>query len=188
MQMRESVLWFALAASLVGCHKAPARRASAPPVAPTPPPPAPTPSPQAALQPEQAEQAEYERLKSMDVDAINRMGLLPDIHFDFDRAEIRDGDERILAVIAQALRSFDFLAVTVEGHCDERGTVEYNLALGGRRAAAAHEYLVSLGVPAGRLKTASYGKEAPLCHQHHEVCWGQNRRAHFSVTGKEASP
>jgi peptidoglycan-associated lipoprotein len=124
----------------------------------------------------------------MDADAINRMALLPDIHFDFDRAEIRDGDEKILAAIAQTLRRFDFLAVTVEGHCDERGTVEYNLALGARRAAAAQEYLVSLGVRAERMKTASYGKEAPLCQQRYEECWVRNRRAHFTVTGKKESP
>ncbi len=72
----------------------------------------------------------------------------------------------------------------MEGHCDERGTVEYNLALGERRARAAHDYLVSLGVPASRLKTVSYGKEAPLCRDSNEDCWARNRRAHFTMTGK----
>ena len=85
---------------------------------------------------------------------------------------------------AEALKRFDFLRVTVEGHCDERGTVEYNLALGERRAKAAYDYLVSLGVPADRLKTVSYGKEVPVCTQSTEDCWQRNRRAHFTVTGK----
>jgi len=74
--------------------------------------------------------------------------------------------------------------VTIEGHADERGTVEYNLALGERRAKAAYDYLVSLGVAADRLKTVSYGKEVPLCQQSTEDCWARNRRDHFAVTGK----
>ena len=72
----------------------------------------------------------------------------------------------------------------MEGHCDERGTVEYNLALGERRAKAAYDYLVSLGVAAGHMKTVSYGKEVPVCTQATEECWQRNRRAHFTVTGK----
>lgn len=127
-------------------------------------------------------------MKARDLDEINDLRLLPDIHFEFDRAEILYGDANTLAAIARTLKKFDFLAVTVEGHCDERGTVEYNLALGERRATAAHEYLVSLGVPAERLRTASYGKEAPLCQEHREECWARNRRAHFRVTGKLGSP
>ena len=87
---------------------------------------------------------------------------------------------------AEALKKFDFLRVTIEGHCDERGTVEYNLALGERRARAAYDYLVSLGVAADRLKTVSYGKEVPVCQQSNEDCWARNRRAHFAVTGKTA--
>ena len=75
------------------------------------------------------------------------------------------------------LKKYDFLRVTVEGHCDERGTVEYNLALGERRAKAAFDYLVSLGVPADRLKTVSYGKEVPVCSESTEACWQKNRRA-----------
>ena len=74
--------------------------------------------------------------------------------------------------------------MTIEGHCDERGTVEYNLALGERRARAASDYLVALGVPTDRLKTVSYGKEVPVCQQSNEECWSRNRRDHFAVTGK----
>jgi peptidoglycan-associated lipoprotein len=122
----------------------------------------------------------------MDVEAINALELLPDIHFDFDRADILDRDRATLGTIAGTLRRFDFLAVTIEGHCDERGTVDYNLALGERRARAAYDYLVSLGVPASRLRTVSYGKEAPLCVERGEDCRARNRRARFTVTGKTA--
>jgi peptidoglycan-associated lipoprotein len=127
---------------------------------------------------------EYGRIRGADLDTINRMGLLIDVHFEFNRADIRDVDRSILTRDAEILRKFDFLRVTVEGHCDERGTVEYNLALGERRAAATRDYLVSLGVAADRLRTASYGKEAPACYEHGEDCWARNRRAHLTVSGK----
>jgi len=120
----------------------------------------------------------------MAVDEIDRAGLLEEIHFDFDKSDIRDADRPILSRNADNLKKFDFIRVTIEGHCDERGTVEYNLALGERRAKAAHDYLVSLGVPAERLKTVSYGKEIPVCHEASEDCWARNRRARFTVTGK----
>jgi peptidoglycan-associated lipoprotein len=127
---------------------------------------------------------DYSRIRSTDLDTINRMGLLGDVHFEFDRADIRDVDRSVLTRDAEILRKFDFLRVTVEGHCDERGTVEYNLALGERRAAVTRDYLVSLGVPADRLRTVSYGKEVPACDGHGEDCWARNRRAHLTVSGK----
>jgi peptidoglycan-associated lipoprotein len=127
---------------------------------------------------------EYSRLKAMDLADLDRLGLLQDVHFDFDRADVREGDRAVLSNDADALKRFDFIRLTVEGHCDERGTVEYNLALGERRARAAHDYLVALGVPAERLKTVSYGKESPLCTEHDEACWQRNRRAHLRITGK----
>ena len=82
------------------------------------------------------------------------------------------------------LKKFDFLRVTIEGHCDERGTVEYNLSLGEKRAKAAYDYLVTLGVPADRLKTVSYGKEIQVCQEAQEECWFRNRRAKPTVSGK----
>jgi peptidoglycan-associated lipoprotein len=112
------------------------------------------------------------------------MGLLGDIHFDLDKADIREGDRQALSQNADVLKRFDFLRVTIEGHCDERGSVEYNLALGERRSRAAYDYLVSLGVAPDRLKTVSYGKEIPLCSESNENCWARNRRAHFTITGK----
>jgi peptidoglycan-associated lipoprotein len=120
----------------------------------------------------------------MSAEEIEKSGLLGEVFFDFDRSEIRDTDRATLTKNADALKRFDFLRVTVEGHCDERGTVEYNLALGERRARSAYDYLVSLGVPADRLKTVSYGKEVPVCQASTEECWQRNRRAHFTVTGK----
>jgi peptidoglycan-associated lipoprotein len=120
----------------------------------------------------------------MGSDEIDRMGLLKEIRFDYDRADIREADRPVLSANADVLKKFDFIKATIEGHCDERGTVEYNLALGERRARAAYDYLVSLGVDAARLKTVSYGKEVPVCQQSNEDCWARNRRAHFAVTGK----
>ena len=104
---------------------------------------------------------EYARLRAMSAEEIEKSGLLGEIFFDFDRAEIRDADRATLAKNADTLKRFDFLRVTVEGHCDERGTVEYNLALGERRARAAYDYLVSLGVPADRLKTRLLRQGSP---------------------------
>jgi peptidoglycan-associated lipoprotein len=127
---------------------------------------------------------EYARLRAMSAEEIEKSGLLAEVYFDFDKADVRDADRAVLSKNAEALKRFDFLRVTVEGHCDERGTVEYNLALGERRAKAAYDYLVSLGVPVERLKTVSYGKEVPACLQSTEDCWQKNRRAHFTVTGK----
>jgi peptidoglycan-associated lipoprotein len=120
----------------------------------------------------------------MTAEQIDKLGLLGDVYFDYDKADIRDSERATLSKNADTLKRFDFLRVTVEGHCDERGTVEYNLALGERRAKATFDYLVSLGVPAERLKTVSYGKEVPVCTESNEACWQRNRRAKSTVTGK----
>jgi peptidoglycan-associated lipoprotein len=121
----------------------------------------------------------------MSADELDKMKLLAEVYFEYDKAEVRESDRATLAKNAETLKKFDFLNVTVEGHCDERGTVEYNLALGERRARSAFDYLVSLGVPADRLKTVSYGKEVPACTESNEACWQKNRRARFAVTGKK---
>ena len=127
---------------------------------------------------------EYARIKAMSAEEIEKSGLLAEVYFDFDKAEIREPDRAALSKNADALKRFDFLRITVEGHCDERGTIEYNLALGERRAKAAYDYLVSLGVPAERRTTGSYGKEVPVCTDSNEECWQRNRRAKFTVAGK----
>jgi len=170
------------AALFLSCHKVPPPPPPAPPPAPATPPPAPAPA-----TPKAPAVDDYTRLQAMDLDSINRMGLLADVRFDYDKAELRDADRQILVKDSEVLRKYDFLTVTVEGHCDERGSVEYNLALGERRAKAAMDYLTSLGVGANRLKTVSYGKEAPLCQEHEETCWARNRRGHLVVSGKTAA-
>jgi peptidoglycan-associated lipoprotein len=111
-------------------------------------------------------------------------GPLKDIHFAFDSADLDEQARTILRDNANWLKDHSKAKVEIEGHCDERGTVEYNLALGTKRAGAAKEYLVALGVPADRLTTISYGEELPLCHEHNEECWQQNRRVHFVVLGE----
>ena len=113
------------------------------------------------------------------VDKLNAQGILKAIHYDFDRADLREDAMQTLTQNASRIKEHGGLNVRVEGHCDERGTVEYNLALGDRRARAAKDYLVSAGVPAGRLRTISYGKEKPLDPGHNEAAWAQNRRAEF---------
>lgn len=106
---------------------------------------------------------------------------LRDIHFDFDRYAIRSEDRKILEANATWLKDHPTYHALIEGHCDERGTNEYNLALGERRAKAAMNYLVSVGVAASRIGIVSYGEERPLCTDKAESCWSQNRRAHFLV-------
>ena len=109
---------------------------------------------------------------------------LEDAFFDFDAAEIRNDAKDALTNNGRYLQGHAGSNVVIEGHCDERGSVEYNLALGERRARVAYDYLVSLGVSASRLKTVSYGKEVPLCQDSTEECYARNRRGHFAVTGK----
>jgi peptidoglycan-associated lipoprotein len=112
-----------------------------------------------------------------------RVNVGDTVHFDYDRYQLRDEDRAILQRQAAWLQKYPQVRVTVEGHCDERGTREYNLALGARRANAVKEYLVAQGVAAGRLETVSYGKERPVCTESNEECWAQNRRGVSVVTG-----
>lgn len=106
-----------------------------------------------------------------------------DAYFDYDKADIRADARDALSQTAQFLRSYPQLKIVIEGHCDERGSTEYNLALGDRRAAAAKQFLTSLGISADRLETVSYGKERPFCTASTEECYQQNRRAHI-IMGK----
>ena len=181
--MKNSAIIFVLAASVgfVACGKKtpPPAPPPPPPVAPEAPPPAPPPAPEVKPQVD-----EYARLKAMSSEEIDRMGLLENVYFDLDKSDVRESERANLSKNAETLKKFDFLKVTIEGHCDERGTVEYNLALGERRAQAAYDYLVSLGVPAERLRTVSYGKEIPVCTESNEDCWQRNRRDKFTVSGK----
>ena len=110
--------------------------------------------------------------------------LLKDIRFDFDKYDIRPGDTEILKENAALLMNYPRVKIQVEGHCDERGTNEYNLALGERRANAAKKYLLSLGISTDRISSISYGEEKPLDAGHNEEAWSKNRRGHFVILSK----
>ncbi len=126
--------------------------------------------------------AEEARLRAAK-DAYNSAkSALKNIHFDYDKADIKEEDRAILQGIAGFMKNFSGVKIQIAGHCDERGTNEYNLALGNRRAAAALAYLKSLGVDESRINTISYGKERPLCSESAENCWSQNRRGEFTVS------
>lgn len=119
-----------------------------------------------------------------DLDGLNRAGVLKPVFFDLDSSEVNAEGQKLLQENAEMMRRNLSWQVTIEGHCDERGTAEYNLALGERRAVAARNYLVSLGIPAERVRTVSYGKEFPFEQGHDEAAWSRNRRAHFVITAK----
>lgn len=146
----------------------------------------------AKVEAERAKQAEKEKFdKSMVAKQtpgiageVFESSMLKDIHFDFDKYDIRPGDASILKENAALLNKYPNVKVQLEGHCDERGTAEYNLALGERRANNAKNYLVSLGISSARISTISYGKEKPLDPSHNEAAWSKNRRAHTVITAK----
>ena len=179
----------ALALFLAGCPKRPMTTAvSAPPPAPAPtPPPAPAPvvpppPPPVAPAPTPPQPAAPAPAPGpAPAREYTANAALADVHFDFDKALIRSGDAKILDASAGWLKANREQLLLIEGHCDERGTNEYNLALGERRAKAAMSYLVSRGVEASRITLISYGKERPLCTEKAERCWAQNRRDHFLV-------
>jgi len=127
-------------------------------------------------------------LLSQDMQIVNeelrRRGFSPDVYFAFDESALSDDSRGKLSRNADLLKAQARLNLTIEGHCDERGTSEYNLALGERRASAVKSYLGSLGVGVDRMRTLSYGSERPVCTEHEESCWSQNRRAHMVITGR----
>ena len=112
-----------------------------------------------------------------------RVNVGDTVHFALNQYNVEDADKQVLGRQAAWLSKYPAVRVTIEGDCDERGTREYNLALGARRANAVKEYLVSQGVSAGRLETISYGKERPICTDSNEACWAQNRRGVSTITG-----
>jgi peptidoglycan-associated lipoprotein len=147
-------------------------------VTPPPEPPAPVAEPtEVPFEPEDV-------IASGSIDDINRNSPLQPVFFGLDSSEVDANAQKALQQNAEILKRYGSWQITIEGHADERGTAEYNLALGERRAVSARNYLVSLGIPAERLKTVSYGKEFPFDPGHNEEAWARNRRAHFVVTGK----
>jgi peptidoglycan-associated lipoprotein len=123
-------------------------------------------------------------IASASLDDLNKNSPLKPVYFELDSSDLSAANQKALDENAALLKRFPSWAVTIEGHCDERGTAEYNLALGERRATAARAYLVSLGIAADRLRTVSYGREFPFDPGHDEAAFSKNRRAHFVITAK----
>jgi peptidoglycan-associated lipoprotein len=111
-------------------------------------------------------------------------GVLSDVHFGYDGHDLDTEARRVLAANTEWLRSNGGIKVELEGHCDDRGTIEYNLALGARRAKIVKDYLLTNGIVQSRIATISYGEELPVCHEQHDACWERNRRVHFVVLGQ----
>jgi peptidoglycan-associated lipoprotein len=153
-----------------------------PPVArPAPPPmPATNPSPP----PAPPEPVRDDAISAASLDDLNKNSPLKPVFYELDSSELNAASQKALDENAALLKRYPSWTVTVEGHCDERGTAEYNLALGERRAITARAYLVALGIPANRLRTVSYGKEFPFDPGHDESAFSKNRRAHFVITAK----
>jgi peptidoglycan-associated lipoprotein len=151
-----------------------------PPTPPPPPPPAPPPAPAPAPRP----LTEDEIFSRKSVDELNGEMPLADVFFDYDQSTIKDDQRAVLQKNADWLRRWASVRVTVEGHTDSRGTNEYNLSLGERRAAAVKDYLAGLGLAGDRLLVVSKGEETPVCSEDNDACWSKNRRGHFVVTAK----
>ena len=162
---------------------APAPAPAPPPAAPAPPPPPPPPPP-APAPPAPAPLTEDQIFAKKTIDQLNAERPLADVSFDLDSASLRDDSRAVASKNADYLKRWTSVRITVEGHADSRGTAEYNLALGGRRATAVKDYMVSLGVAADRVTTISKGKEQPVCTEETEACWQRNRRALHIITAK----
>jgi len=180
----------ALAAGVAACHHTVARTVTpspAPEPAPAAParPPTPAPPPRAAAAPAAPRALTEDEIFSREsLDALNAARPLSDAYFDYDQKALRDDARAALSRDAQWLNRWTSTKITVQGQCDERGSAEYNLALGDERAKAVKDYLTSLGVPDTRIAVVSLGKESPVCTDDSESCWSQNRRGHFVITAK----
>jgi peptidoglycan-associated lipoprotein len=156
------------------------------PVAAPPPPPPPQQKPQPAPPPQTPprQPTEDEIFAKLSVEQVNAQKPLATVLFDYDKADLTEATRSVLQKNAEWMRKWASTKVQVEGHADSRGTTEYNLALGERRAAAVKDYLVSLGISADRITIVSKGEEEPTCREEVETCWSQNRRGVFLVTAK----
>jgi peptidoglycan-associated lipoprotein len=176
-----------LVASVAACRTA--APAAARTVSPAPPPAvrpaAPPPASAAAARPTPAAPlSEADIFQRETLDQLNAARPLEDVFFDYDQNILRDDGKRALQQDAQWLATWPSTAIRVDGHCDERGSAEYNLSLGDRRAETVKQYLISLGVKSDRVEIRSLGKEVSFCQGIGESCWSQNRRGHFIITGK----
>ncbi len=176
----------ALAAATAACHKNVPAPAPAPPppppAAPAPPPPPPPPPP--TPPPAPAPLSEEEQFARKSLTQLNGERPLDDVYFDYDESAIRSDAIAPLQRNADWMRRWTSTQITIEGHCDPRGSAEYNLALGSRRADAVKDYLVNLGVPSTRITVISKGEEQPVCMEETEACYQQDRHAHFIITAK----
>ena len=159
---------------------APAPPAEAPRTTPTPPPP-PPPAPAPKPTPTPTEDEVFASTTLADLNAKKPLG---DVFFLLDSAQLGDDARPILQKDADWMKRWPSTKIMIEGHADSRGTAEYNLALGERRAVSVRDYLVNLGIGADRIQIVSKGKEAPFCTEENEACWQQNRRGHFVITAK----
>jgi peptidoglycan-associated lipoprotein len=179
-------LLVALTAAACGGKKPPVAR----PIPPPPPPSSSTnrppgpPEPVAEPTVVPPEPVREDAISSASIDDLNRNSPLKPAFFEYDSSELTSEAQMVLNENAATLKRYPSWTVTIEGHCDERGTAEYNLALGERRAVTARAYLVSLGISADRLRIVSYGKEFPFDAGHDETAFSKNRRAHFVITAK----
>jgi peptidoglycan-associated lipoprotein len=178
-----------LALGVAGCGKkapapAPAPPPPAPATTPAPPPPPPPPPPPAAAPAAPRPLTEEELFAKKTLEELNAEKPLADVFFVYDSSAITEEGRAAVQKNMEWLRKWTSTRVLVEGHCDNRGTPEYNLALGEQRAAAVRDYLVSLGLPADRVTIVSKGEEQPFCNEDAESCWSQNRRGHFLITAK----
>jgi peptidoglycan-associated lipoprotein len=154
--------------------------AEQPRTAPTQPPPPPAPPRETPQQPLTEDQI----FANATLEELNAKKPLGDAYFDLDSQQIRDDAKPVLQKDADWMKRWTSTKVMVEGHADSRGSAEYNLALGERRATAVRDYLVNLGIGADRITVVSKGKESPVCTEENESCWQQNRRGHFVITAK----
>jgi len=185
MMQRKIVLSITVALTFLaasGCSKKEAPVTAPPAVVVESPPPAP-PAPAPAPVVDEVEKPVEKSLQELQAEFESK-GLLGDVYYDLDKADLREDAKARLAKNAELMSSRPELSFTIGGHCDERGTNEYNIALGLRRASAAADFLASKGVPSSRLKTISYGEERPFCTLSNEECWQKNRRAQFTLTGR----
>jgi len=171
------------------CHRKPpavppAAPPPPPPVAVTPPPPPPPPVVPPPPTPVPVPPTEEELFARMTVMELNEKKPLADVFFEYDKSDLSDVARASLQKDADWMKRWMSTKITIEGHADSRGTNEYNLALGERRATAARDYMVSLGVVASRISVVSKGEEQPFCTEENEACWAQNRRGHFIITAK----
>jgi peptidoglycan-associated lipoprotein len=183
------ILALAATIAVAGCSKKVPQPLPPPPPPPPaavtpPPPPPPPPPPRAAVPPPPAALTEDEIFARKSLEQLNAERPLDDVFFDLDKSEIRAEGRGALQKDSDWMKRWTSTRITIEGHCDSRGSSEYNLALGSRRATAVKEYLINLGVAADRVTIVSKGKEQPFCNEENESCWQQNRRGHFVVTAK----